>query len=59
MCPHLGVNLRNGFIINKKVKCPAHGVEFNLSNGYSGCKLKMKTYKVKIHREDSKILITN
>ena len=59
LCPHLGVNLRNGFIINKKVKCPAHGAEFNLSSGYSGCKLKIKTYKVKIHRDNSKIQITN
>ena len=59
LCPHLGVNLRNGFIINKKVKCPAHGAEFNLTNGHSGCKLKMKVYKVKTNTDGSRILITN
>tara|TARA_B100001093_G_C25986460_1_gene659600 strand:+ start:25 stop:453 length:429 start_codon:yes stop_codon:yes gene_type:complete len=56
-CPHLGVSLKNGFILDNQIKCPAHGVEFNLKNGFSGCKLKLRTYEVKILKNNSKLVI--
>ena len=56
-CPHLGISLKNGFILNKKVKCPAHGAEFDLKNGFSGCKLKLKTYEVRFLKNNSKLVI--
>jgi len=57
ICPHLGVNLKNGFILENKIKCPAHGIEFGLSNGKSGCQLKIKTYKVRRDMRDSMFMI--
>ena len=56
-CPHLGVSLKNGFILSEKVKCPAHGVEFDLKNGFSGCKLKLRTYQVKVLENNTKLVI--
>ena len=56
-CPHLGISLENGFILNGKVKCPAHGAEFELKDGLSGCKLKLKTYEVKVLKNNNNLLI--
>ncbi len=57
ICPHLGVNLKNGFVLNDKIKCPAHGIEFGLNDGKSGCQLKIRTYKVRVNKKNSKIMI--
>ena len=56
-CPHLGVSLENGFILGDQIKCPAHGAEFDLKDGVSGCKLKLKTYKVKVLKNNTKLAI--
>jgi nitrite reductase/ring-hydroxylating ferredoxin subunit len=47
-CPHLGIDLSDGFIDKKKIVCPGHALSFNLDNGKSRCKsLKLKLYKIK------------
>lgn len=56
-CPHLGVDLENAFLIDNKIKCPAHGLEFNSKDGFSGCKLKLKTFKVKYSKNKSMLSI--
>jgi len=51
-CPHLGINLIDGFFEKKKVTCPGHGITFNLDNGLSLCKkLKTASFKVTIGKE--------
>ena len=56
-CPHLGVSLENCFILGDQIKCPAHGAEFYLKDGFSCCKLKLKTYEVKVLKNNSKLVI--
>ena len=47
-CPHLGIDLSDGFLDKKKIICPGHALSFNLDNGKSKCKsFKLKLYKVK------------
>ena len=47
-CPHLGIDLSDGFLDKKKIICPGHALSFNLDNGKSKCKsLKLRLYKVK------------
>lgn len=47
LCPHLGINLIDGFHEGNQIFCPGHGLEFNVSDGSSGCEaMKLKTYKV-------------
>ena len=50
LCPHLGVNLVDGFYENSHIYCPGHGVEFNLKSGSSKCDLlRLKTYEIIEH----------
>ena len=32
-CPHLGINLSDGFLDQKKIICPGHALSFDLNNG--------------------------
>ena len=46
-CPHMDAPLNHARIINGHIRCPMHGIEFNLSNGQpkngvGGC---IKRYK--------------
>jgi nitrite reductase/ring-hydroxylating ferredoxin subunit len=36
-CPHLGVDLADGYHADGKVFCPGHGIAFSLSDGRSKC----------------------
>lgn len=48
-CPHLGINLIDGFFDKDKVVCPGHGLSFNFKNGKSSCaKFSIKSYTVSI-----------
>ncbi len=46
-CPHLKVNLIDGFHDEEHIYCPGHGVAFSLADGASKCSLlKVQVYEV-------------
>lgn len=47
-CPHQGASLFGGKVENCTIKCPAHGLRFNLADGYMANSdlLKLTTYPV-------------
>ena len=48
-CPHLQIDLSDGYFNKNHVICPGHQLTFNLRNGKSTCNnFKIKLYKVKI-----------
>lgn len=56
-CPHVGINLIDGFHDEKNIYCPGHGLAFNISDGSSQCDLlKLKVYNV--YEKDDKIFIS-
>lgn len=50
ICPHLKVNLIDGFHDEQHISCPGHAVAFSLTDGSSKCNLlKLRVYKVYDH----------
>jgi nitrite reductase/ring-hydroxylating ferredoxin subunit len=46
-CPHMNINLIDGFHDEQHIHCPGHGVAFSLTDGSSKCALlKLQAYKV-------------
>jgi nitrite reductase/ring-hydroxylating ferredoxin subunit len=46
LCPHMKINLIDGFHDEQQIYCPGHGVAFSVADGTSKCKLlKLQTYK--------------
>lgn len=46
LCPHMKINLIDGFHDEQQIYCPGHGVAFSLEDGTSKCKLlKLHVYK--------------
>ena len=46
-CPHLSINILDGYSKNEKITCPGHGLIFNLKSGKSDCKsFNLKIYKI-------------
>lgn len=43
-CPHVGMPLADGHIIDGQLQCPAHGLRFDTKTGATHCSLKLKTY---------------
>lgn len=37
ICPHLGIDLMDGYHDNEKIYCPGHGVAYSFENGSSRC----------------------
>lgn len=37
ICPHLGIDIADGFHDETQVFCPGHGIAFSLSDGHSKC----------------------
>ncbi|HEY9612550.1 Rieske 2Fe-2S domain-containing protein [Allocoleopsis sp.] len=55
-CPHLNINLIDGFHDEQHIHCPGHGVAFSLADGSSKCSLlKLQVYTV--YDRDNKIFI--
>jgi nitrite reductase/ring-hydroxylating ferredoxin subunit len=51
ICPHLKVNLIDGFHDEQHIYCPGHAVAFSLTDGSSKCNLlKLRVYKVYDHK---------
>lgn len=47
LCPHMRINLIDGYHDEQNIYCPGHGVAFSLADGTSQCNLlKLKTYNV-------------
>jgi NAD(P)H-dependent nitrite reductase small subunit len=57
LCPHQGVDLHKGRIVDGCVICPSHQWKFSLETGTCGhaAKIRVATYPVKI--EDGKVWI--
>jgi nitrite reductase/ring-hydroxylating ferredoxin subunit len=56
LCPHLNINLIDGFHDEQHIYCPGHAVPFSLADGSSKCRLlKVRTYSV--YDRDGKIFI--
>ena len=46
-CPHAGASLCNGRLDNGQVRCPAHGLSFDLRSGQMrGTELRARVFKV-------------
>lgn len=55
-CPHVGINLVDGFYDEKDIYCPGHGVAFDIKDGSSKCDLlKLQVYEA--YEKDSKIFL--
>lgn len=54
ICPHAGAPLSEGFLHGKKVTCPWHGWEFDVTNGQCTFNpgIQQPVYKVKIEGDD-------
>ena len=47
-CPHVGINLIDGFHDKKSIFCPGHGLRFDVKSGFSECKsLRIKIFRIK------------
>ena len=47
-CPHAGASLCSGRIDNGQVRCPAHGLRFDLRSGQMrGTELRARVFKVR------------
>jgi 3-phenylpropionate/trans-cinnamate dioxygenase ferredoxin subunit len=47
-CPHAGASLCNGRVDNGQVRCPAHGLSFDLRNGQMrGTSLRARVFAVR------------
>jgi len=45
ICPHLGMDLADGYHDEKQIYCPGHGVAFSLADGSSRCQaFKLRQY---------------
>ncbi len=55
-CPHLGVDLVDGFHDDERVYCPGHGIAFCLADGSSSCEaFKLRQYRA--FEEDGKVFV--
>lgn len=53
-CPHMGIDLADGFQDGKDVFCPGHGMTFSIENGQSSCEaFKLRQYDA--HESDGQI----
>jgi nitrite reductase/ring-hydroxylating ferredoxin subunit len=51
LCPHIKINLIDGFHDEQHIYCPGHGVAFSLTDGSSKCNLlKLQVYKAYDHK---------
>jgi nitrite reductase/ring-hydroxylating ferredoxin subunit len=49
VCPHVGRSLADGHVIDGRIQCPAHGVQFSVETGKSDCRLlALKTYRLEV-----------
>jgi len=56
ICPHLGINLIDGFHDEQHIYCPGHGVAFCLADGSSQCNLlKLRVYRA--YAQDGQIVL--
>ncbi|MFP6819490.1 Rieske (2Fe-2S) protein [Acinetobacter sp.] len=53
-CPHQGASLLNGKLEGKVIQCCAHGLRFDLSNGYllNSTQLQVQSYPVEVIGEN-------
>ncbi len=55
-CPHLGVDLVDGYHDDSHVFCPGHGIAFSLKDGTSRCEaFKLRAYRA--FEQDGKVLL--
>ncbi len=46
-CPHLGIDIADGFHDTNRIYCPGHGIAFSLADGHSKCEsFKLLRYEV-------------
>ena len=56
LCPHMKINLIDGFHDEQQIYCPGHGVAFSAADGTSKCKLlKLQAYKA--YESEGKIFL--
>ncbi|MDN8618575.1 Rieske (2Fe-2S) protein [Variovorax ginsengisoli] len=49
-CPHAGASLASGELEGATIRCPAHGLRFDLVTGYArGGGFAMRIYPVRVH----------
>ena len=53
-CPHQGASLLNGKLEGKVIQCCAHGLRFDVANGYllNSTQLKLQIYPVEVIGEN-------
>ena len=52
-CPHVGLSLADGHVVDGSIQCPGHGVRFSLKDGTSPCRsLSLRLYPVRSEGED-------
>ena len=60
LCTHMHCSLAGGFLEETKITCYCHGAQFDIKTGKvlaGPAKLPLKTYKVKVAKEDLQIEI--
>ena len=57
-CPHAGANLEKGSIQGGELRCPWHGIAFDIESGYAAnCGLQLVKYKAAFEQQSVGIVI--
>jgi 3-phenylpropionate/trans-cinnamate dioxygenase ferredoxin subunit len=57
-CPHNGGSLSNGSLQGKRVKCPVHGLMFDLDSAAQTGAPTFEAKKYAVHIEDGMVMLT-
>jgi nitrite reductase/ring-hydroxylating ferredoxin subunit len=57
-CPHQGASLAAGKIVDGKVQCPAHGLQFDLATGCMQHAPSVRVATYPIHIEEGRVFLT-
>lgn len=60
ICPHVGINLIDGYNDDEVIYCPGHGVAFDLKTGQSECaSLMLRSFTVSVDAAGQVVLATD
>jgi nitrite reductase/ring-hydroxylating ferredoxin subunit len=57
-CPHSGGSLSQGKVLGKRVKCPVHGLMFDLDSAAQAGAPTLEAKKYAVHIEDGMVMLT-